>query len=79
MLKHKFPAGFVLPAQPVEAIHPPAGAEWVHEIKHDGYRLIVWRDGATVRLYTRKANDWTDRLPTIAAAAARRVRARLSG
>jgi bifunctional non-homologous end joining protein LigD len=71
MLKRKFPAGFVLPAQPVEANHPPAGTEWVHEIKHDGYRLIVWRDGATVRLYTRKANDWTERLPAIAAAAAR--------
>jgi bifunctional non-homologous end joining protein LigD len=71
MLKRRFPAGFVLPAQPVEANRPPAGAEWVHEIKHDGYRLIVRRDNAMVRLYTRKANDWTERLPAIAAAAAR--------
>jgi hypothetical protein len=71
MLKRTFPAGFVLPAQPVEANRPPAGAEWVHEIKHDGYRLIVYRDSAMVRLYTRKANDWTERLPAIAAAAAR--------
>jgi ATP-dependent DNA ligase len=34
-----------------------SGADWVHEIKHDGYRLIVRRDGPTVRLYTRNAYD----------------------
>jgi len=65
------PAGFVVPAQPIKASKPPSGAEWVHEIKHDGYRLIVRRDGLTVRLYTRNAYDWTVRLPAIAAAAAR--------
>ncbi len=45
------------------ASKPPSGADWVHEIKHDGYRLIVRRDGPTVRLYTRNAYDWTARLP----------------
>ncbi len=67
----RLPAGFVIPAQPVKASKPPSGADWVHEIKHDGYRLIVRRDGPTVRLYTRNAYDWTVRLPAIAAAAAR--------
>ena len=67
----RLPAGFVVPAQPVKASKPPSGADWVHEIKHDGYRLIVRRDGPTVRLYTRNAYDWTERLPAIAAAAAR--------
>ena len=38
-------------------------------IKHDGYRLTVRRDDAAARLYNRKGNDWTARLPTIAAAA----------
>ena len=33
---------------------PPSGPGWVHEIKHDGYRLIVRRDGDTVRLFTRR-------------------------
>jgi bifunctional non-homologous end joining protein LigD len=33
----------------------------VHEIKHDGYRLIVRRDGKAVRLFTRRGHDWTDR------------------
>src|SRR5258705_4803865 len=67
----RLPAGFVVPAQPVKASKPPSGAGWVHEIKHDGYRLIVRRDGPTVRLYTRNAYDWTVRLPAISAAAAR--------
>jgi bifunctional non-homologous end joining protein LigD len=49
----RLPAGFVIPAQPVMASKPPSGADWVHEIKHDGYRLIVRRSGAVVRLYTR--------------------------
>jgi len=71
MLKRKFPPGFILPAQPVERDNPPAGADWVHEIKHDGYRMIVRRDGETVRIYSRRGNDWTARLPTIASAAAR--------
>jgi bifunctional non-homologous end joining protein LigD len=64
-------AGYIIPAQPVKAAKPPSGPDWVHEIKHDGYRLIVRRDGRTVRLYTRNAYDWTVRLPAIAAAAQR--------
>jgi bifunctional non-homologous end joining protein LigD len=67
----RIPAGFVVPAQPIKASKPPSGPDWVHEIKHDGYRLIVRRDGPTVRLYTRNAYDWTVRLPAIAAAAQR--------
>jgi len=46
----RLPAGFVIPARPVLAPKPPSGADWVHEIKHDGYRLIVWRDGQVVGL-----------------------------
>ena len=37
----RFPAGFVIPAQPVMASKAPSGPDWVHEIKHDGYRMIV--------------------------------------
>jgi bifunctional non-homologous end joining protein LigD len=47
----------------------------VHEFKHDGYRLMVRREGTTVRLFTRRGYDWTDRYPAIAAAAAK-LRAR---
>ena len=70
MLKRNLPAGFVVPAQPVEREAPPSGADWVHKIKHDGFRMLVRRDGDSVLLYSRKALDWTARLPAIAAGAA---------
>jgi ATP-dependent DNA ligase len=47
---NRLPAGFVIPARPVLASNPPSGPDWVHEIKHDGYQIIVRRDGPTVRL-----------------------------
>jgi ATP-dependent DNA ligase len=34
-------------------------------IKHDGYRLIVQREGKRVRLFTRNGHDWSDRYPRI--------------
>src|ERR1700692_4742348 len=40
-------------------------------VEHDGHRLIVRREGPTVRLFTRRGYDWTDRYPAIAAAAAK--------
>jgi hypothetical protein len=43
------------------------GGQSTEQIKHDGYRMIVHRDGPTVRLYTRNAYDWTVRLAAIAA------------
>jgi ATP-dependent DNA ligase len=48
------PNGFIEPCIPTRAAQPPAGPGWVHEIKHDGYRLIVRRDGDTVHLFTRR-------------------------
>jgi bifunctional non-homologous end joining protein LigD len=65
----QLPPGFVIPAQPVPASEPRTGPNWVHEIKHDGYRVIVRRDGPKVLLYTRNAIDLTARLSGIAAAA----------
>jgi bifunctional non-homologous end joining protein LigD len=47
----------------------PAGPDWVHEIKHDGYRLQVRRAGDGVRLFTRRGYDWSGRYPAIAATA----------
>jgi bifunctional non-homologous end joining protein LigD len=63
--------GFIDPCIPTLAAKPPSGPGWVHEIKHDGYRLIVRRDGKAVRLFTRRGYDWTDRYPAIAAVAAK--------
>jgi bifunctional non-homologous end joining protein LigD len=68
-------AGFIEPCLPSPAERPPTGADWVHEIKHDGYRLMMRRDGGGVRLLTRNGHDWAERFPLIvAAASALRVR-----
>jgi bifunctional non-homologous end joining protein LigD len=48
---------------------------WLFEVKYDGYRLLACKAGPDVRLYTRKANDWTDRFRPIAEAVAK-LRAR---
>jgi ATP-dependent DNA ligase len=47
----------------------PDGPDWIHEIKYDGYRLRVERDGDRVRLITRGGYNWTDRYPWIVEAA----------
>ena len=47
----------------------PVGAQWFHEIKYDGYRLRIERDGDRVRLITRGSYDWTRRFPRIVEAA----------
>jgi bifunctional non-homologous end joining protein LigD len=67
------PSGFIEPCQPSKAARPPSGPLWVHEIKHDGYRLMVRRDGARVRCFTRNGHDWADRFPAIVEAALRQA------
>src|SRR5215203_745846 len=57
-------------AVPADAVLPPTGGDWLHEIKHDGFRLIARRDGARVRLLTRNGNDWTECYPFVAEAVA---------
>src|SRR6188472_2804641 len=56
---------FIAPCLPSTADHPPAGPEWVHEIKHDGYRVMARRDPVGIRLLTRNGHDWADRYPLI--------------
>ena len=41
----------------------PAMPDWLHEVKYDGYRLIVAREGDRVRLITRGGHDWASRFP----------------
>jgi bifunctional non-homologous end joining protein LigD len=71
----KAPQGFVEPCLPTSGAKPPSGAGWVHEIKHDGYRLLVRRDGDHVRLFTRRGYDWTKKYPWIVESA-RKLKAR---
>jgi bifunctional non-homologous end joining protein LigD len=62
---------FIEPCRPSKAIKPPSGPLWIHEIKHDGFRLMVRRQGARVRCFTRGGYDWADRFPAIVQAVSR--------
>ena len=68
---HTLPLGFVPPCLPTKAPQPPSGRPWLHEIKHDGFRVIARKDGGRVKLYSRPGNDLTARFPLIVEAIAR--------
>jgi len=55
-------SGFVRPCIPTRAPNAAAGADWIHEIKDDGYRLHVQRNGDSVRLFTRRGPRKTARV-----------------
>jgi bifunctional non-homologous end joining protein LigD len=65
------PAGFIQPCLPTKAQQPPSGGLSLHEINHDGFRVIARKDGHRVRLYSRPGNDLTWRFPLIVEALAR--------
>jgi ATP-dependent DNA ligase len=65
------PAGFIAPCLPTSATQPPSGDEWLHEIKHDGFRVIARKSGNRVKLYSRPGNDLTDHFPLIVEALAK--------
>jgi bifunctional non-homologous end joining protein LigD len=56
------------PCLPRPAKEPPAGPGWIHEIKHDGFRILARRDAERLRLFTRHGTDFTARYPKIATA-----------
>src|SRR5215831_16501345 len=68
MLQRTFPAGFIAPCLPTKTTKLPSGSQWLHEIKHDGFRVIARKHGPRVRLYSRPGNDMTRRFPLIAEA-----------
>jgi bifunctional non-homologous end joining protein LigD len=53
------------PCLPKPAKEPPKGSGWVHEIKHDGFRILARRNGHGIRLYTRHGSNFADRFPGI--------------
>jgi bifunctional non-homologous end joining protein LigD len=61
MLQRTFPPGFIAPCLPIKAETLPSGGLWLHEIKHDGFRIIARMDGDRVRLYSPPGNDLTRR------------------
>ena len=65
MLQRTFPAGFIAPCLPTKTDELPSDRGWLHEIKHDGFRIIARKDGPRMRLYSRPGNDLTGRFPLI--------------
>jgi bifunctional non-homologous end joining protein LigD len=62
--------GIIEPCIPTRVSKPPVGPQWIHEIKHDGYRLLARKRDGRVRLFTRRGFDWTERYPRIGKAVA---------
>jgi bifunctional non-homologous end joining protein LigD len=62
--------GTIEPCLPSPAKAPPSGPGWLHEMKHDGFRILARRESAGVRLITRHGNDFTARFPLVASAVA---------
>jgi bifunctional non-homologous end joining protein LigD len=56
-------------ALPTKADKVPGGSDWIHKIKHDGYRMMVIREQDRVRLISRGGHDWAQYFPLIASAA----------
>jgi bifunctional non-homologous end joining protein LigD len=66
MLQRNGPvAGLVEPCLPSSAKVPPSGPDWLHEIKHDGFRILARREAKGVRLYIRNGHDFTKRFPLV--------------
>jgi ATP-dependent DNA ligase len=65
MYRSVFPYKAIGPCLPKPAKEPPAGPGWIHEIKHDGFRILARRNGKRVWLYTRNGSNFADRFPQI--------------
>src|SRR5947209_11216093 len=61
--------GFIRPCDPTLAESPPAGAQWLHEIKIDGYRVQLHIRGGKVTVYSRNGYDWSKEFEPIVRAA----------
>src|SRR3954470_22675869 len=59
--------GFIEPCQPLQKDRAPEDRGWIHEIKHDGFRMQAHLRQGTTALYTRRGHDWSDKFSSIAA------------
>lgn len=60
--------GFISPQLATLKMKPPSGAQWIHEVKYDGYRIQLHIDGDDSRAFTRNGLAWTNKFSTIAGA-----------
>jgi bifunctional non-homologous end joining protein LigD len=63
------PPGFIRLCEPALVARPPVGPGWLHEVKHDGFRILARKQGERVTLWSRRGADFTDRFTGIADAA----------
>jgi hypothetical protein len=65
MLQRTFPAGFIAPCLPIKTDRLPSSRDWLHEIKHDGFRLLPARKDRACGSTAAPGNDLTHRFPRI--------------
>ena len=58
--------GFIEPALATTIERVPSGERWIHEIKFDGYRVQLHIHNDSIKVFTRRGNDWTKRFRKIA-------------
>jgi bifunctional non-homologous end joining protein LigD len=63
-------SAFIPPSEPVEQSLPPSGKGWVHEVKFDGYRLQLHKDGDRAAIWSKNGKDFTARFRDLANAVA---------
>ncbi len=57
---------FIAPQLCKSSSRPPAGSDWVHEIKFDGYRMQLRVENGRAVMRTRKGLDWTSKFARVA-------------
>jgi bifunctional non-homologous end joining protein LigD len=62
---------FIRPCSPIVTAVPPTGPNWLHEVKFDGYRVQIHKDGKDVTLFSKTGNEFTSRYPAVAEAVSR--------
>lgn len=65
------PLTFIPPLKPTLSAKPPEGEQWLHEVKHDGFRTQLIIKNGVITAYTSKGLNWTNRYPDLVAEAAR--------
>jgi bifunctional non-homologous end joining protein LigD len=58
--------GFIRPCEPAPIDRPPAGPGWLHEVKHEGFRIVACKQGERIQVWTRRGADFTDRFARFA-------------